>query len=812
MSMKDRKIDIALCLLIICISIYIAINIFRGVPAGADVPMHLSKARFVLQHFPVIPGWDPYWYFGTPFLRFYPPMSYLLMGLTGWLTKTTIFDAYKLYSILVFTVGAVSMYLLSRELGLNRVSSAGSSILFLTSFNLYAWWMIGQIPNISSVMFTPLTLATFLFANRRRSFASASLAGFILSICVLFHLVNTFILLLIITSATLALIIAKYNHYPWFLRLIHFSTCSLSIGLIGSLVSAWWWLPFTSELSNLVMVKPTGFFKPVKAPFLTLKELFSGWAWYTGTYHVVLAVLGLAFVVSKIKRRKRKHLVPLTLLLVIIIGSIGPLLNLPISMPYRFGPYLSIALALMAGLFIDELSSLIRKIRGCRSSTLISLSICVLLISALFLISVERIPVVGRGVPRESGRKLLEENIKGYERVAGDDYYLNVFTDVSQSGGGSIETMTNEFAYTFWFYMLHNRNLSFAPFFTRNFAVKYLPYPLEGAKERFKNMYEVNVSFVELTGPHSKLILFIGDEKDYIRFFVSVAPINPQNIVLVNGGDHIENYEADTLKHFNLIYMYNFKISDVLKVKELLAHYTDMGGGVIIDTGALTRETVPPLSPVKATRIKETNLSLKSLDETILFKGVDTSKFQHFTYSIEAAVEVNPDSKVVLLDGEDPVLVHMKHGLGNIYWTGLALPYHVMRSRSLDESRFLVNLIELASKPGEMERSSAQVTYKSANPDIIEVYVSNASNKNGVWVKMSYYDGWKAYLNGKELKILLAGPNTMMVFPAQKGNYKLIFKFEKTIYRVLGEAVSLFSLISLFLICTYKTLRERREI
>ena len=67
-NIKATFQDIAVVLVV---SILIVSYYLRGPTTGADTTMHLSKVRIIMSSFPNLPRWNPYWYFGIPFLRTY---------------------------------------------------------------------------------------------------------------------------------------------------------------------------------------------------------------------------------------------------------------------------------------------------------------------------------------------------------------------------------------------------------------------------------------------------------------------------------------------------------------------------------------------------------------------------------------------------------------------------------------------------------------------------------------------------------------------------------------------------------------------
>jgi len=76
---------------------------------------------------------------------------------------------------------------------------------------------------------------------------------------------------------------------------------------------------------------------------------------------------------------------------------------------------------------------------------------------------------------------------------------------------------------------------------------------------------------------------------------------------------------------------------------------------------------------------------------------------------------------------------------------------------------------------------------------------------------MTYYPGWEAIVKntGERLKIFLAGPHTMLVFPQRSSTLKIIFKFGKTLDVIIGEYASIiFYGISFLYLIPYQIIRK----
>jgi len=109
------------------------INLFQpGFPPswGGDAYGHLFEV-WKLYHY----GWKPWiedWYSGFPFLRFYPPLAYLVAWGLSILASDPVVG-YKLLATLSFPLAAAFMYIALRSLGFGRLTSYLSSIVYTSS-------------------------------------------------------------------------------------------------------------------------------------------------------------------------------------------------------------------------------------------------------------------------------------------------------------------------------------------------------------------------------------------------------------------------------------------------------------------------------------------------------------------------------------------------------------------------------------------------------------------------------------------------------------------------------------------------------
>lgn len=120
------------------------------------------------------------------------------------------------------------------------------------------------------------------------------------------------------------------------------------------------------------------------------------------------------------------------------------------------------------------------------------------------------------------------------------------------------------------------------------------------------------------------------------------------------------------------------------------------------------------------------------------------------------------------------VVASWQDGQGKVIWSGLNLPYHVVRFNNSEEVKFFQNIItDLIVGPAQ---ESGRNTDGIARPSS-EKLVFNRPIGSGILVKEQFFDGWKAtgFANGrqKSLRVYNTGPANpgYMYVPLGQGNF-----------------------------------------
>jgi hypothetical protein len=849
-------------LLLVLLAVVLVTYCFRGVTSACDSFMHLSKLEILTNNLNLhasFPHWNPYWYFGVPMLRLYSPLAYYVISFFGWVFQLSSVGMVMAWSYLAFSVSGVSTYLLAKELGLKRFGCITSSILFLTSSNLIVYWCIGSYPNVTGVAFSPLALFLFLRAMRKRDLISILVAGLAFSTVFLVYFMNAIILAIFMLAISIVMVIRdpallfipRGEQMPPKYTLVMPKVFG-SVLLIAAATSLWWALPFLTTY----MSAPAGAADSVSSTTIPLSDHLvnllgvSRSVYSPGVGHVILALIGCMFIFVK----RKTEIYALLCLLIAFIFCLSPWLHIPTGPLrwFRFLLYFSLFIALCGGIAIDMFMEFYGKTLSNSFSSKIgkfSLGKVYSLLMGMLVLLLCVYPVFGQGVVFQGVDtsapdyvQEIESRANFGERLAIDGGYgVNIYSDIFQSGGGDTYCMLmiNEFSYTFWYYVFVQKDSAYLPYFSRNYNVRWVSGDIDGLEQTDYGIAEVkdfDSSFVEAVGLNETLLLFIGEEYEYSFLFQSQAMINSQEIILVNGGESLEGYDFETMKNFDAVYLNGIMRGDSGSVEQqcsLLSEYVQWGGGVILDTGDLAHggelKDIPDPFPVEETAIYEESLFLLAENvSTPLTASLHLSKMSDAQKStISYGTSVREGSEVLVLDENLPVVAYWDLGAGRVLWTGLRLPYYSNyyghsqeineEAREVYEERalFLSEMVNFVTtkKSGQ---SVAQSGIEYPELERITVHVTDASSEEGIWVKMTYFQGWSVKVDDEKssLRVFRAGPDMMLVFPDRAGSYSLMFYFEKTLDVTVGEVVSLISIIAISLFFVYRLvlhMKNRRQ-
>lgn len=311
----------------------------------------------------------------------------------------------------------------------------------------------------------------------------------------------------------------------------------------------------------------------------------------------------------------------------------------------------------------------------------------------------------------------------------------------------------------------------------------------EGSLVNYK-AYEYQNASPILSATNTPTLLVIGKEKISIttlfRSF-SYGNIGSKIVIPVEGDEFIDDYNINELKKFPIVFLYDFRYRDFSKANNLLSQYVKEGGYLIIEENKEVQDEPFDISPVGRVVREE-----RESDWQFDFQGEDAIVFEPALYddgpwAIMVGERLKEGSEVLLTSFSKPVLVTRDFEKGNVVWSGLNLPFHIIYNHSKAESQFLISLLDT--------KVVNEIPYevKFINPQKREV---EAKGARGVLFKEFYFPKWHAYAGGKEIEIYKAGPGFMYAF-LPDSQTKLTFVFRFSLVEKVGYFISGISLAAL---------------
>lgn len=129
-----------------------------GLPWGTDVHGHLARVWYaakMVRESGDLPAWFPYWYNGTPFVQYYPPLvTYVMLPLQLLLDDVT--TTYLVFCVLsVFCAGAFAYWAV--RLWMDRLWALLAAALYVTApYTVYTIFDEGNLPRALSITLMPL--------------------------------------------------------------------------------------------------------------------------------------------------------------------------------------------------------------------------------------------------------------------------------------------------------------------------------------------------------------------------------------------------------------------------------------------------------------------------------------------------------------------------------------------------------------------------------------------------------------------------------------------------------------------------------
>lgn len=296
MSSKKKK-NIMVSATFLSLIFVIILKLWKSYPLSNLVPLfssdfasHIFKIQYLIEY--GISGWNYFWYGGFPFLKFYPPLSYMIAASIGELTGAIF--AYNLVFDIAWVLTPVAFYLFLREYGLNKKQIIFSLIFFSLLPSSSVFFKNGNMPLMLSFL-----LSVLFWRSVKRAFEKKENVGFsiiFLSFALLSHVLIGFLSVLLVTVWFLTSYFKKDNITKLF-----------SIFLISGIIVSFWYLPFIGVMYLGRYGSVSVSQNPIQYTLQTVQQRLELTVGTPTPLFIIIAVLSsLAFLFS-LKKWRDKH-------------------------------------------------------------------------------------------------------------------------------------------------------------------------------------------------------------------------------------------------------------------------------------------------------------------------------------------------------------------------------------------------------------------------------------------------------------------------------------------------------------------------
>ncbi|EEB73154.1 6-pyruvoyl-tetrahydropterin synthase-related protein [Thermococcus sp. AM4] len=759
---------------------------------GGDAYGHLFK---IWKLMPGYSSWIEDWYGGYPFLRFYPPLSYYIGAFFGMVSGSALMG-YKITIVIAMLLGAVSMRILLRNLGFSDVTSYAVSIAYiLAPYHLRILSPEGNFPRFVGINLAPLLLLAVLYVWRGDR-PKALIGGVFLASVLLSHhtLVVTFGLMLVPLIPYLLSI-----ERPSSMKVLRNSSIA---GVTALALSAFWIIPFLLERGQAHFLKENSIeylFRLQSAKLSAVLLPGEGWSFYQGTI-LYLGVIGALLTLPRPKEKRLLGAGVLVGILASIALSLGyygpfpelnrlPLLNM--VPPYRWLDPLEFFSALGFALLLERIyMNPPERMKAKRAILAVVIILIVLSISDVRLrlnsLKAEEFPgdyaAVLNYIANDNGTgwRYLQWGLWSTQgsRIA----YTPAMTGKPILGGWYRQGDPAYPQHTYLNYAIaHDRG--YAEKALRAYSVKYVIVDsyFDDAKAGEENLRAMGFREVYSAG---SLRLYSWDNWSFLIPKASILVIGnwPLDMgVEYEKGSFIDDY-VQHLNEYSVVILDGYKYRDPL-VWRKLEEYVKSGGVLVVNTFR---------SPdAMATRLGVKSVIVHVKGRANLTSSVyNVSAFSNFTYEGDAwtATVYEGNLTPLIKLGNATVLGFRDIGMGRVYFIGLNLPYHAVYTKNEYEAMILKDLLsEYITAPSVDYRV---VRWKDG--ELILRYRTERST--AVILAENYYPHWRAYVDGREIKVSKDGNLGLIELSLPGGEHELRLNFEDP-YRPL-RWLSLGSLIA----------------
>ena len=832
------------------------VGAWPGFPPGADAYAHMSKVKYILSFWPHI-WWNYQWALGMPHFLWYAPLPYFLATILVKL-KITQIDSSMIALAIIGLVG-ISWGVYGSVATLTKKHLLAFLAVLLVLFSPVVWgdtiWG-GYYPRTLGIGFFSLFIWSLLsLLQKIRKGEQKTKFLFILNIILLaltlqFHNISG------LAGLAAGLFLILFCQGPSKIKLY------LKLTLPALAISSYLYLPMLFSytpsrflgvvLENIPKITPSLFWSP--AVFIT-KGGGSIFSWILPLVVILWLIIVLVkiFGYSENKAQLKFGFGLLVFSLLFFIYALWRNLGLPAKW-YINGFSHTNALLFFTIISSIEIVVLFNALfwlekkgkrlfdQFLRISLFSIFSLVIISFVAISFINQERSPQAEKAVEMDLIKVDEKEKQYRFGTVSyGESRWFNYLYDVPQERDGfSTGILIPD--WRFWFEQvlwgkdeakIKEHSQEQIKFQLDWFSIKwftsppetqtrfrdkdYLQIKVEKQIPNLKGLYYTELEYKYpspiLTATNTPSLLVIGSKEAYPALFRNLAPLNynSSKLIPVRGKEYIDDYSLKELKQFSAVLLYEYKFKNTKKAWELLDKYVREGGGLILEisnTQSVSNLTDLP-EPFPTTRLQTQDQKATwdfKVTQHPITEGIDFNLFSEPSYEggpwkIRTAKEedLRERSEAIVSIQDQPVVISRELGKGRMLFSGLNLPYHALSYANLEESKFLVQMIDwVTNSPTNLIQPTYQAEF--INPE--ERKITIPDQVQGILFKEAYFKNWRAYQDKQKLKVYPAGPDLMYIpVGEQTVSTNLTIKYQRSLVERLSVWLSILSLFILIIYC-----------
>lgn len=842
----------------IILGVAYSVGLLTGFTKGNDVYAYLTKIRLIDTYFPHI-NWNPFWDSGTPFsIWSYPPLAmlsttFIFVKLLG----QSYGSALTIMATIAFCLLGIGIYGFITEVTGKRLAGLLAVVLFVSSPASWNWWAVGNYVRVFGMGFFGLSLWA-ISAYIKRFLNGQPARGWFLATIVFISLAVSSHLLIGGITMTVVFFMILFA-VPTIEGKIRFW---LKLGILPLLSAAYYYLPMylTGHVSGRFIGINPGYPIPVSSWFgpVNAMEEYSLSTVLSLTFiaSLTLTLIMVIFKRSLLSRFEKAVIFSFGLFILgnIAYNSVGFLPFYPETWyvvgfaPITAFALLSCAWAAGAGLFFGVV--LPKLLKQTKLANLILLVLIILALVSLWrdadVIKKTVKDLTDYGTIQQLSQDVVRlPDPQDFNHRFGTDSGLvaDWFTykyDMPQTRdyfaqGIPYVNWQNWMETAIWAW---NDNWNETRFLLDWYGIKYVfvTEPHYNHKKFLSNPDDFSVAstktytspgttltqymylkaqpIVSLTNAPTMLVVGAPTEYDVLLRVLARAGFGSQKVIPIWMAQNIDSLSLSELKKFSVLVLYNYQYENAQKTEKLLNDYLLSGGKIFIDTfrgpnaegGNLTN-----ILPVTRTKKTDINGSWNFINLNNSFiEGVNLENFSPASYngspwhvSIASKTDLAKGAEAILENNQGILMAAKTIGRGEIVWSGLNFPFHVVDSKNSDELKLMQNILNLFNL--DQIFSPQASTYQFINPEKRQIIPKEQAK--GILFKETNFMDWHA-----PGKIYFAGPGFMYMFLDQgKNNYQskpIVFDYRLSLVEIVSLLIA-FSIWAYYIILLMESILKK---